>query len=1000
MFGRYELLDRIGLGGMAEVWRARVTGVGGFEKILVIKKILPSFASNKTFIDMLLAEARLCALLQHANIVQTYENGEIDGAYYIAMEYVQGFDLFKILSKSTQIGLRIPAELCLYIAAEVAKGLHYAHTAKDHYGRPLNIIHRDVSPSNVIISQQGEVKVMDFGVARATPGGQPSDQMTRSGVLKGKLGYMSPEQVTGKPFDHRSDVFSLGIILYESLTLKRLFLAKTDLETLVNIRDAKIEHKFQKHSYIEEDIRVVLRRALAKDPDERYLTAMAMHDDIIRMLFERKVHVTSSMLQGFLGDLFAAEGSSPMFLPPPMLVAGQGRTDAGVPDPASHPAGPIALSSGGAPSLQTQAPPAHAAPTPQQPSPAHPVPAQAPQAAQPVTSAPQAQPVGPAHAVQQGHAQTATGAHGNPHGAHGPAQSRDTAPQPAWEAARDAAEGAARSADTVPRPGVNPSLSFSHEDLRRMRERVNQKFAEAGGEPVPALQPMRGPSGAIAAEPPSGLRDTRQMPRVEQPLRNGEQPLRNGELPRASQPLPSTSRGAANPPLATRPPTPRSEAPLPAWPVSSPGGRIPEVVTAWPTSSPSQSWPTSSPSQRGLDRADTQPSSWATQGPRDTQPMRPPTPGSVQPFSSPTGRASGQLRTEPTHPDVELSLPQGTRDRASQPAFSHQPEPGSYTVAVPGKGTPPPVYRLRTADGQEFGPLSQANLEAMLRARTASPEDMVSFGGMPFQPIRTVAALQSAVAAAVPTHHQPPVMQGNLNQWVFVRLVYRLFADRASGMLELRRGDAVKSLYFRRGRIQYVASNQAGELLGPFMVANGYISQSDIDMAIARSKATGGRLGDLLIGMNLIKPHQLVQVLEKQLRAKLIDAFGWDQGSYAFYESVDPPADIVTLDVDPIEVLVEGVRERVPLAAIEPMLADKLDRPLYPMRAPLISIASLKFGARETKALTLLQNASTPREAYQQCFSNRPQRLALLQVIMLLLQTDLVTFDAERAAGS
>lgn len=998
MFGRYELLDRIGLGGMAEVWRARVTGVGGFEKILVIKKILPSFASNKTFIDMLLAEARLCAMLQHANIVQTYENGEIDGAYYIAMEYVQGFDLFKILSKSTQIGLRIPAELCLYIAAEVAKGLHYAHTAKDHYGRSLNIIHRDVSPSNVIISQQGEVKVMDFGVARATPGGQPSDQMTRSGVLKGKLGYMSPEQVTGKPFDHRSDVFSLGIILYESLTLKRLFLAKTDLETLVNIRDAKIEHKFQKHSYIEEDIRVVLRRALAKDPDERYPTAMAMHDDIIRMLFERKIHVTSSMLQGFLSDLFAQEGSSPMLLPPPMLPQGQIRTDAGVPDPGSHPAGPIALS-GGPETAQAVA--AH-----QQSG--HPAPGLQPSGPTPATGVAAAQavqaPRAPAAPVANNTAQQPQRApapqQGNPHGAHGPAQPRDTAPQPAWEAARQAeAQRAAqldtpsRSADTVPRPGINPSLSFSHDDLRRMRERVNQKFAEAGGEPVPALQPAHGPSGIMAAEPPSGMRDTRQLPRV-------EAGLRNGEVSRPSQPLPITSRGAVNPPLAQRAPTPRSEAPLPAWPVSSPGNRVPEVVTAWPTSSPSNSWPGSSPSQRGLDRADTQPSSWANQGPRDTQPMRPPSPSSlVSPFSSPGSRHTGPIRTEPTHPDVEMSVPQGMRDRASQPAFSHQAEPGSYTVAVPGKGTPPPVYRLRTADGQEFGPLTQANLEAMLRARTASPEDMVSFGGMPFQPIRTVAALQAAVTAATPTQHQPPTMQGNLNQWVFVRLVYRLFADRATGMLELRRGDAVKSLYFRRGRIQYVASNQAGELLGPFMVANGFISQTDIDMAIARSKATGGRLGDLLIGLNLIKPHQLVQVLEKQLRAKLIDAFGWDQGTYAFYDSIDPPADIVTLDVDPIEVLVEGVRDRVPLAAIEPMLADKLDRPLYPMRSPLITIASLKFGARETKALTLLQNASTPRAAYEQCYTNRPQRLALLQVIMLLLQTDLVTFDAERAAS-
>ena len=246
-FGRFELLERIGVGGMAEVWKARVAGIGGFEKILVVKKILPAFASNKTFIEMLLTEARLCAVLQHTNIVQTFENGEINGQYYIAMEYVNGYDLFKVLSRATQVGRRLPVDLCLFVAAEVAKGLAYAHNAKDTRGNPLNIIHRDVSPSNVLISESGEVKVMDFGVARATMGGNQSDGQSRAGVLKGKLGYMSPEQVTGQPFDARSDIFSLGIILYESITLKRLFLGRTDLETLVNIRDARIEHKFRKH---------------------------------------------------------------------------------------------------------------------------------------------------------------------------------------------------------------------------------------------------------------------------------------------------------------------------------------------------------------------------------------------------------------------------------------------------------------------------------------------------------------------------------------------------------------------------------------------------------------------------------------------------------------------------------------------------------------------------------------------------------------------------------
>ena len=243
-----------------------------------------------------------------------------------------------------------------------------------------------------------------------------------------------------------------------------------------------------------------------------------------------------------------------------------------------------------------------------------------------------------------------------------------------------------------------------------------------------------------------------------------------------------------------------------------------------------------------------------------------------------------------------------------------------------------------------------------------------------------------------------PKLQGPLSQWMFVRLIYRMYADRASGCLELRRGDLVKSIYFRRGRTQYIASNQHNELLGPFMVQNGFINQSDIDMAMQRARQTGGRLGDLLIGLNLIKPFQLYQVLERQLRAKFIDAFGWDSGTFSYYEDAAPPGDIVPLDIDPLTVLAEGVRERIPLSVLEPMFIEKLDRPIFRAKNPLISIGSLKLIARESKALSSLLGAATPRQAYEEAFNNRQQRLALLHMLTLMLQTDLMTFDPQRAA--
>ena len=827
MFGRFELLDRIGIGGMAEVWRARVAGVGGFEKILVVKKILPAFAQNKTFVDMLLAEARLCAVLQHANIVQTYENGEIDGNYYIAMEYVAGPDLFKVLSRSTQVQIRIPTELCLFIAAETAKGLHYAHNAKDHYGRPLHIIHRDVSPSNIIISEAGEVKVMDFGVARATPGGQPADNATRSGVLKGKLGYMSPEQVTGQPFDHRSDIFSLGIILYESLTLKRLFLAKTDLETLVNIRDARLEHKFKKHAYIEEPVRDVLRRALSRDVNERYPTAMAMHDDIMTLLFQQKIQVSNNGLSNFITKLFD----------PTLQVT---------PLPNIHPASPD--------------------------------PGQLGQIA-PITKPVRTLPATPMHYTDR----------------------PDLAVVPASQMVTAQASTGVDGQKYVP---SSASLSFSAEDMKRIRDKIAEKRASLS-------------SGDALAD------------------------LDKHRLP----PVPELAAMERNRDQLGRDLTPRR-------PVSRPEMRETAPVRS------SQQMP------RMTDQAD----------PAQTRTMH--------------GLAADELRAQHLGSDV----PSTEGFNIAGPS-----EPESYTVASLAKPNKTPLFRLRTRDGKDVGPLSQPNLESMLRARTATVEDMISLNDGPYQPIGTVASLEPLVLAALAAPGTPK-LQGPLSQWMFVRLVYRMYADRATGCLELRRGEFVKSIFFRRGRTQYIASNQHSELLGPFMVQNGFISQADVDMAMQRARQTGGRLGDLLIGLNLIKPFQLYQVLERQLRAKFIDAFGWESGTFAYYEDAVPPADIVPLDIDPVTVLAEGVRERIPLSVLEPMLVDKLDRPIYRAKNPIIGVGSLKLSARESKALSSLLSASTPRAAYEDAFNNRQQRLALLHMLTLMLQTDLMTFDATKAA--
>ncbi len=325
-FGKYELLEKIGTGGMAEIFRARSVGPDGFEKILVIKRVLPELVSNKAFISLLVAEAKVTSLLNHPNIVQIHELGDVDGTYYIAMEFVDGSDLLNLLSRCTRDRLRVPIEIALHIVSEVSRGLAHAHAATDRDRRALNIIHRDVSPSNILISKSGDVKIMDFGVARADLGiSAPAHEQDR-GILKGKLGYMSPEQVTGRPIDRRSDIFALGIVLFECLTLKRLFVGQSDVQTLLNIREADVEQRFKRHSYLPKPIRGILRKALAKDPEDRFQTATDFQEAILDYLFDSRLKVSSRSVATFLEQV--------LHPPPPAAAASPAEPAAAAPEPA------------------------------------------------------------------------------------------------------------------------------------------------------------------------------------------------------------------------------------------------------------------------------------------------------------------------------------------------------------------------------------------------------------------------------------------------------------------------------------------------------------------------------------------------------------------------------------------------------------------------------------------------------------------------------------------
>ncbi len=280
-FGRYQLLEKIAAGGMAEVYKARMRGEEGFEKIVAIKRILPHMADNDDFITMFIDEAKLAAQLTHNNIIHIYDLGKEDAYHYIAMEYVEGKDLRSILKQGSEKGFPLPVELALFVASKVANALDYAHRRMGMDGKELNLVHRDVSPQNVLISFEGDIKLCDFGIAKAAT----KVQQTQAGALKGKLQYMSPEQAWGKKVDRRTDIFSLGVVLYEMLTGERLFSGDTDLTILEQVRDARSTPPSAKNGDVPSKVDQIVLKALAKNPQDRYQNASEMERDINSVLY-------------------------------------------------------------------------------------------------------------------------------------------------------------------------------------------------------------------------------------------------------------------------------------------------------------------------------------------------------------------------------------------------------------------------------------------------------------------------------------------------------------------------------------------------------------------------------------------------------------------------------------------------------------------------------------------------------------------------------------------
>ncbi len=301
---RYLLLDKIATGGMAEVFKAKSYGIEGFEKLVVIKRILPHLSHNPRFVSMFINEAKIAVSLNHSNIAQVFHLGKEGEDYFIAMEYVHGRDLMQVLRMCREKGQSVPIPLLLYIAAEVSRGLDFAHRKADRSGKPLKIIHRDISPHNVIVSFEGEVKIVDFGIARIT-----SELMGNSpeGRVGGKYAYMSPEQAEGRNMDSRSDLFSLGLVCYELLTGRKAYQGQDLVGKLEAVRGAKFVPPGQLRPDLPPGLEAILMRLLAKDPDDRFQSAGELYEELTDLSFKLGDIVTAQEASKFMRRLFAEE---------------------------------------------------------------------------------------------------------------------------------------------------------------------------------------------------------------------------------------------------------------------------------------------------------------------------------------------------------------------------------------------------------------------------------------------------------------------------------------------------------------------------------------------------------------------------------------------------------------------------------------------------------------------------------------------------------------------
>jgi serine/threonine-protein kinase len=648
-FGRYQLVERLAVGGMAELFVATSPGEHGFQKKVVIKRLLPHLVADETYNAMFIDEAKLTARLVHPKIAQTFELGKVDNALFIAMEHVDGIDVLAVLREYAARRRRVDPHLAAWIAHETLDALDYAHNLAGEDGKPLGIVHRDISPSNVLLSARGDVKLVDFGIARAKDPDRA--HKSKSGTLKGKYGYMSPEQVIELPLDARSDVFSVGIVLAELLTGRRLFAAANELDVLLMVRDAKLA-RFDKYGAdLDPGLVELVRKALKKPLDERWASAAAFRDAIGEWLFEHRYRVTPKQIADVVHELRG------------ILREKRAKAEA----------------------------------------------------------------VGEEIVVSR-------------------APSEDATPVIIVEGEADASM---------------PVIMIEPEPAEPPKKRAVTASELIASTPHPA--------------------------------------------PRRAQTEPGKQKVMVVPPL------PNKEAPPPAPPAAAERKAFEELELDLESSS-----------------------------------------GAIEvPIADTISAAIGALRL----PQAE---PQGLEDSMLRNFDDVLGEEDEIEADVP---IPSP--------------------EEALRKKPPTPPAL------------------SDIA-------EPPDDSGDFSATSPLRVLFRLMTARATGLLVVAVGGIKKEIYVRDGQPEYVSSNVASELFGNYLVAKGVLSDGELAMALAMMPHYGGKLGDTLVGLGLLKPLEVFRHLTRQVRSKIIDVCTWNKGGFGWYSGRENPREAFPLDFNAFEILGAG----------------------------------------------------------------------------------------------